>query len=293
MLPAVAYPCGDNEYEQCYSACLIPRPFGGCAQEVRDCKCLPKIDGPLGKAGEESKRAVNNLARELGKTPAAIQECMNDVPKCANEIISAPLALPVQAYIDGLYRQSEGKTRSFSPEFVALAQPYYSVDLRGITYADDINTGSGMSVSFCDRIFFVGHGNLWQDKNELHHVLHELEHTVQCQRRGKRTYLAEYVLKASLDVVKTGQFKVHDVHDFEVAAEAKANQATDLLWNKIRSSPIPIPGGATGGGGAQPETSCQLGEVYMPAPGGACCTSNYSRCRNLTTGIVTCGMSGC
>ncbi|GAB3357910.1 MULTISPECIES: hypothetical protein [Giesbergeria] len=203
---------------------------------------MPKISGTIGQIGEESKRAVNNIARELGKTPEAIQACLGNIPQCASEIVSAPLVLPVQAYIDGLYRQSEGRTHSFSPEFVALAQQYFSVDLSRITFADDINTGSGMSVSYCDRIFFVRHGNLWQDRSELHHVLHELEHTVQCQNRGKRTYLAEYVLKAGLDVVKKGRFDVHDVHDFEVAAEAKANQVTDILWNKIRSGTVAAPG---------------------------------------------------
>lgn len=46
---------------------------------------------------------------------------------------------------------------------------------------------------------------------------------------------------------------------------------------------------------SQPRTSsCQAGEVFMAAPPtGACCTPNYSRCRNLATGGVTCGMYGC
>jgi len=209
------------------------------------CRLDPECRGDLCKAGQgainETQRAINNIATELGKTPEAIQACLNNVPQCANEIISAPLALPVQAYIDGLYRQSEGKTYSFSPEFIALAQPYFSVDLKGITWANDINTGTGMSVSYCDRIFFAGNGDLWRDQNELHLVLHELEHTVQCQARGKRTYLAEYVLKAGLDVVKNGTFNVHDIHDYEVAADKKADQVTGIIWNKIQSGTVSIP----------------------------------------------------
>lgn len=43
----------------------------------------------------------------------------------------------------------------------------------------------------------------------------------------------------------------------------------------------------------QSNGACQMGEVYMATPGGACCTTNYSRCRNLTTGQITCGMFGC
>lgn len=258
---SLVFACGADEYESCWRVDL--GPLG----EAKDCKCLPKVGGVAGQAGEESKRAINNLATELKKTPEAIQSCLNNVPQCANEIVSAPVALAVQAYIEGLYRQSEGRTYSFSPEFMALTQPYFSVDLRGITWANDIDTGTGMSVSYCDRIFFAGHGNLWQDPNELHHVLHELEHTVQCQRRGKRTYLAEYVLKAGLDVVKTGRFNVHDMHDYEVAAEAKSNQLTSLLWNKIQSRTVQIPGtgpSQSPGGVVVPSlVSCMPGEVYM------------------------------
>lgn len=235
LFTSLAFACGNNEYESCWRVDL--GPLG----EAKDCKCYPKIGGDVGKAGEEAKRTINNLANELRKTPEAIQACINDVPKCANEIISAPLAFNVQLYIEGLYRQSEGRSFSFSPEFINLAQPYYSVDLARITWANDIDTGTGMSVSYCDRIFFAGHGNLWQDSNELHHVLHELEHTVQCQRRGKRTYLAEYVLKASFDVVKTGRFNVHDIHDYEIAAEEKANYVTNILWSKIQSGTVPVP----------------------------------------------------
>ena len=235
LVAAPAAACGDDQYEKCWRVDL--GPFG----EAKDCKCFPKIGGTVGQVGEETKRTFNNLAQELGKAPEAIQACLSNVGMCANEILSAPLALPVQAYIETLYRQSEGRTYPFSPEFIALAQPYYSVDLRGITWANDIDTGSGMSVSYCDRIFFVGHGDLWQSKDELNHVLHELEHTVQCQGRGKRTYLAEYVLKASLAVVRTGRLNVHDVLDYEVSANAKADQLTPILWEKITSGSVPIP----------------------------------------------------
>jgi hypothetical protein len=215
---------------------------------------ITDCNGDLCQAGsvmtEETKRAINNLAIELQKTPEAIQVCINNVPQCATEILSAPLAAHVQAYIEGLYRQSEGRTYSFSHEFIALAQPYFSVDLKGITWANDINTGTGgMSVSYCDRIFFAGNGDLWRDRNELHLVLHELEHTVQCQARGKRTYLAEYVLKAGLDVIKNGTFNVHDIHDYEVAADKKADQVTGIIWNKIQSGTVSIPVSVTASDG--------------------------------------------
>jgi hypothetical protein len=67
LFPTTIYACGSNEYEQCYSFCLIPNPLGGCAQEVKDCKCLPKVGGDIGNAGEQAKDSVNNAAKEVGK----------------------------------------------------------------------------------------------------------------------------------------------------------------------------------------------------------------------------------
>ena len=271
--PGMAYSCGDNEYEQCWSVNLV---FG----TAKDCKCLPKIGGDVGKVAEDVKKTAAPVIEEIRKSPDAVVECLGDVGHCVMQILAAPLAAPVQVYLDGLYKQSEGKLRVFSKEFIALAQPYFDVDLRGITYADDIDTGMDMNVSYCDRIFFIGHGNPWTDKKELRLMLHELEHTIQCQRRGKSVYLAEYVLKAGMDVIKTGRLDVHDVIDYEVAADAKANQLTDKLWNKIMSGWVPIPGQPTmSPASLKPLTYCQtpmgacgISPVMLPA--GTSCYCN-------------------
>lgn len=291
MTSPQAVACSDHEYESCYTICLIPKLGGGCAQEAKDCKCLPKAPDP-GGVGEESKRAINNVARELRKTPEAIQQCLARVDKCATEIISAPIAIAAQAYIEGLYRQSEGRSRNFSSGWVALTQPHFDIDVRAVTYAENINTGHGMTLAYCDRIFFTKTGDPWRDKNELFHTLHEMEHLVQCQKRGRRTFLAEYLLKGLVDMGKHGTFNVHDLHDFERAADAKATRLTPILWKQIEEAKA---AGRYGSGSPQPNNpqQCGAGEVFMNTGGGACCTPNYSRCRNLTTGVVTCGMTGC
>lgn len=240
-------------------------------------------------AGQEVGRTIENVARELGMTPQAIQECLTYPQRCANEIMSAPVALLAQAYIEGLYRQSEGRVQSFSPQWIALTQQHYDIDLRGVTFSENIDTGHGQTLAYCDRIFFTHSGSPWTDKNELFLTLHEMEHLVQCQKRGRRTFLSEYLLKGLVDIGKNGTFDVHDLHEFEIAADAKANSLTDMLWNKIQSSR----GSGTSGGTPNPSNGCSSGEVYMSTFGGACCTPNYSRCRNLTTGVVTCGGFGC
>lgn len=236
-------------------------------------------------AGQEVGRTIENVARELGKSPQAIQECLTNVQRCANEIMAAPVALLAQAYIEGLYRQSEGRVQSFSPQWIALTQQYYDVDLRGVTFAENINTGHGQTLAYCDRIFFTHTVSPWTDKKELFLTLHEMEHLVQCQKRGRRTFLAEYLLKGLVDIGKNGTFNVHDLHEFEIAADAKANSLTDMLWNKIQSS-RQQPGQQTGfpsGYGMQacgcwgpnampaaPETRCQSQSVRINWCPGAC-----------------------
>ena len=62
-----AYSCDSNHYEKCYSACIVPNPLGGCIQEVRDCKCLPKVDGTIGEIGEKTKEATQGAEKFIQK----------------------------------------------------------------------------------------------------------------------------------------------------------------------------------------------------------------------------------
>lgn len=117
VAPCAALGCGSNEYEQCWRVDLGP------LREAKDCKCLPKIGGDAGRLAEEVKPHIAQLAEEIQKTSEALQECFSDLNKCKDQILAAPLSIPVQIYMDGLYKQSHGRTQSFSPEFVSLAQP--------------------------------------------------------------------------------------------------------------------------------------------------------------------------
>lgn len=69
---------------------------------------MPKLGGSVGQMGKGAKRGINNIARELGKTPQAIQECLVNVQRCATEVLAAPIAIYLQAYLEWSYRQSEG-----------------------------------------------------------------------------------------------------------------------------------------------------------------------------------------
>lgn len=206
-----------------------------------DPQCRGDVCVKAREADRERKRLIRNVERELNKTPEAIAACLENVGRCVKEVLSAPIATLVQAYLEGLYRQAEGKTFSFSEEFIEMVQPYYpEIDLDGVAYASDINTGHGMTLAYCDRIFYAGNGNVWRSKAYLHHALHEIEHLVQCQKRGRRVFLTEYILKGLVDF-SHGRWNVHDAHDFERAAEAKADLLTDKLWKKIKNGEVDIP----------------------------------------------------
>ncbi|WP_153752953.1 MULTISPECIES: hypothetical protein [unclassified Citrobacter] len=269
--------CPDDQYEQCVAFV---------------CACLPKVDGDIGKAGETIKNTLPSVD---------VNSCLADISKCVTTILAAPLAAPIKTYLANLYVNTNNSAQHFTPEFIALVQPYYEANLSNVTFANNVNTGINNSVSYCDRIFFTTNGNPWADKNELHLTLHELEHVVQCEKRGKDTYLAEYMLKASLDVLKSGTFNVHDIHDYEVAAESKANQLTDKIWNSIQNGSVPVPPWLA----IQRQTpantpyltvsnqQCMAGYYFINSPGGVCCSNNNKKCMNLTTGITVCSISGC
>lgn len=84
LFPAAAYSCGDNEYEKCYSFCVIPRPFGGCAQEAKDCKCLPKVGGEVGKIGEKGKEALNSATKDVQKLG---QDTLTTIQKAGGDTV--------------------------------------------------------------------------------------------------------------------------------------------------------------------------------------------------------------
>src|SRR3569832_482983 len=56
--PTSVFACSDSEYEACYSFCAVPRLYGGCAQEVKDCKCLPKAHAPIPDVQREAEKVT-------------------------------------------------------------------------------------------------------------------------------------------------------------------------------------------------------------------------------------------
>jgi hypothetical protein len=253
--PVDAFACGDLD--------VVCR-----AQEAIDPDCRGDLCKVVRPVNREADRLVNNVANGIENAPGAIQECLSDVGQCVQNILSTPLAAAQLAWLESLNRQAEGRLYNFSPQFINLTQQYYDVDLRGVTWAEGIDTHIGSTVAICDRIFFteVG-GNVWQDKNELWLTLHEMEHLGQCQRRGRNVFLAEYILKGLVQIPQ-GFTNIHDNIDMEAAANRKADELTDMLWQQIRSGAVPVPGPTASTTTASPVVTFPV--RFCQTPAGAC-----------------------
>jgi hypothetical protein len=158
--------------------------------------------------------------------------------------------LGAQSIVDGYKRHLTAQVRGWNrlpPDFIAQVQPFYKVNLNAIQYAVGINTVHGSNITFGNQIFFTRQFS-FGDENDLHLLFHELEHSVQYQNRGgEAAFIAEYVAKAAGQILRTRTFNVHDLIDFEGAAEQKANEMS-----------------ATFGVAAPPPTQANTPPAYYP-----------------------------
>jgi len=252
----VAFACGDLDVVCKTQEAIDP----GCRGDL--CKSVRPVDQYAGKT-------VDNVVQGIKNSPDDVSACLRDVQKCVINVLATPLAIAQLAYFEGLNRQAQGKLHPFSNEFINLTSQYYDIDLHGVTFADDINTLNGMNVALCDRIYFTHSGNVWTDKAELRLTLHELEHLVQCQKRGRQSFLAEYLLKGLVNL-PSGITSIHDNHEFEIAADAKANQLTDVLWNKIVNGSAPKPQQSPQTSAPRPVSTAGVPVRFCSTPIGIC-----------------------
>lgn len=108
--------------------------------------------------------------------------------------------------------------------FVAAAQPYFpDVDLAGVRYAEGIQTVHGKHITWGPSIFFTGPLDLGR-REDLHMMLHELEHVRQYQEAGgEEPFLTRYLTDSVKAVVESGTIDVHGQLELERAAQAAAD----------------------------------------------------------------------
>ena len=226
------YACDPNE--EC-NRCLASA-FGHCITHGNDPIC-------------EARKAACQVAPPVVNTPGSpfapggvlgqggpggismpqVYSCLGDLGHCPQQVLaglSYNLIRPIlDTYIGFLQNQAGNNVYHLDDNLIAQIQQFYSVDLRNVLYATNINTIHGANVTIGNTIYFVKQMD-FNDPNDGWTLYHELEHVVQyANRGGVDPFLAEYVLKATGSVLRGGNsIDMHDNIDLENAANAKANQ---------------------------------------------------------------------
>ncbi|MFC7516524.1 hypothetical protein ACFQUU_16045 [Herbaspirillum sp. GCM10030257] len=187
--------------------------------------------------GKRLDEHVNHVLKEIGNAPESWARCISDIGNCADDLVKRIpylyLAPVVERYKQHLFNQGEGRWQRFPPYIVLAIQRHYpEINVDGIRYATNVNTLHGKHITWHNHIFFVSDIDFSRPE-DVWTVLHELEHTVQYQRRGgEQPFLSEYVLKSAGKVIQTGSFNVHDYIDIEGAANNKANLIVgEVIYN--------------------------------------------------------------
>ncbi|WP_367278083.1 DUF4157 domain-containing protein [uncultured Roseobacter sp.] len=136
----------------------------------------------------------------------------------------------IERYKNHLYNSADGRWKRLPSDLVRDAQRYYpEIDLANVSYAENIDTLHGQAITWHYNIFFPRRIDL-RRAADLEWMLHELEHTVQYERRGgEQKFLSEYVMKAPGKVLERRNFNVHDYIDIERAAIVKGERVFEAL----------------------------------------------------------------
>ena len=164
-----------------------------------------------------------------------------------DQILDPLLLDPIaRAYIQYVEAQARGKYKPL-PQWLKLVLQeldVYDIDLRKVCYAEGINTlQADNAITFGNNIHFPRTINLDRYDNsardDIHWMLHELQHVVQYKKLGGVTaFVNKYLVQAglgSLDQLDESWtsfvIQVHDKMPIEVEAQNKANETIDLVMN--------------------------------------------------------------
>lgn len=125
----------------------------------------------------------------------------------------------------GNLRSRAGASRIAIPQCLyPLVAERYGFDPNWVEMWQNVSgTPSGNAITLENQIFFPIPLNPEGEPSDLGLLLHELEHVVQWKKKGKNTFLAEYVCDTGRNLSSFDQVKIHDSLNIERAADAKSN----------------------------------------------------------------------
>jgi len=230
-LPAPVYACDPNE--NC-RRCLVSL-MGRCRHHGNDPVCearkaacpIPGVGPVITGPGSPLQPGGPGLVGPI--TGDQLKNCFANPSGCPATILSSFAYQQMSAIVDGyityLRGQGHGRWKHLPQEIVQAVQYRYPMtNLSAVTYAENINTIHGQHITIGNEIYFTRNIEL-SEYDDLELMFHELEHVLQYARRGGvRPFLAEYILKVPSLVISHRSFSVHDEHDMEQAANAKATE---------------------------------------------------------------------
>jgi hypothetical protein len=177
-----------------------------------------------------------DILRHIPHADVAIS-CVRDVAKCPQHIakdFSKQTVGPIVAqYKAHLFRQAEGRWQTLPTSFIKSFADSYTVNLRKVQYATNIDTVHDQAITIGNKVFFPKDFNIYS-RSDKKLMLHELEHVDQYERKGgEDVFIAEYITKAALKIIERRAINIHDDIGIERDAEEKANKEIDDYGSDI------------------------------------------------------------
>jgi uncharacterized membrane protein len=115
-----------------------------------------------------------------------------------------------------------------------LTKKYPGVSINSIRYAENVDTVHGQAITVGYKIYFPSSVDFSND-NDLHWLLHEIEHVSQYQAHGGvEPFLIKYLVNGAIEIGRNGSIDIHDAINLERDAENKANSILDSVILSLR-----------------------------------------------------------
>jgi hypothetical protein len=191
------------------------------------------LSGPHASAKDIFQQIGDHIAREVTRPFRTIDTISKNPARALTlpiDDFSQACGTPVEDYGATLASQADGRWKALPDHLVAAIQSGYSNQLSQVRYAEGIRTSNGDAQTFGDSIYFPRSINL-MDADDMHWLLHELQHTDQFRGNTQAAKLCDYVLQA----VSVG-FD-HDKIRWEREADSKADRMLNPAMEAIENPP--------------------------------------------------------
>lgn len=191
--------------------------------------------------GKDLAGNLRQLERDIRNAPQSWTNCVARVDRCVDKELRRfayrSMSPVIERYKRHLEYDARGKWKSLPNWVMSVASSHYpNINLRNIRYAENVNTIHGAAITWESNIYFPISINL-NSRNDLHWMLHEIEHSSQyAGRGGYKNFLSQYLLKSAGQVIERGSFDVHDFIGPEREANSKANSVITYFRNNNENS---------------------------------------------------------